>query len=102
MKRFPLVFVPVVLSAVMAVGQAEPEKSPYPAMAPVDQYLMTDRDAEIALARSGAPPSVSGEAEVMVLGKDGYTTVRKGTNGFLCIVERAWGAATDDADFWNP
>ena len=26
----------------------------------------------------------------------------KGTNGFLCIVERSWGAATDDPEFWNP
>ena len=26
----------------------------------------------------------------------------KGTNGFLCIVERAWGAATDEPEFWNP
>jgi hypothetical protein len=26
----------------------------------------------------------------------------KGTNGFLCVVERSWGAATDDPEFWNP
>ena len=26
----------------------------------------------------------------------------KGTNGFLCVVERSWGATTDDAEFWNP
>ena len=38
----------------------------------------------------------------MVLGPKGYTTAVKGTNGFLCIVERSWGAATDDPDFWNP
>jgi hypothetical protein len=26
----------------------------------------------------------------------------KGRNGFLCIVERSWGAATDQPEFWNP
>ena len=26
----------------------------------------------------------------------------KGSNGFLCIVERSRGAATDDPGFWNP
>jgi hypothetical protein len=78
------------------------EKAPYPAMAPLDQYLMPDEGAEIALARSGAPASISDGAEVMVLGRKGYTTAVKGGNGFLCIVERSWGAATDDPEFWNP
>jgi hypothetical protein len=71
-------------------------------MAPLDQYLMPDADSEIALARSAAPASISDGAEVMVLGRDGYTTAVKGSNGFLCIVERSWGAATDAPDFWNP
>jgi hypothetical protein len=38
----------------------------------------------------------------MVLGPEGYTTELNGRKGFLCIVERSWGAATDDPDFWNP
>ena len=38
----------------------------------------------------------------MVLGRKGFTTAVKGTNGFLCIVERSWGAATDEPEFWNP
>ena len=38
----------------------------------------------------------------MVLGRKGFTVAVKGTNGFLCMVERSWGAATDDPDFWNP
>jgi hypothetical protein len=71
-------------------------------MAPLDQYLMPDADSEIALARSAAPASISDGAEVMVLGREGYTTAVKGSNGFLCIVERSWGAATDAPDFWNP
>ncbi len=41
--------------------------APYPKMAPVDQYLMTNRDEEIALARSAAPASISHDATVLVL-----------------------------------
>src|SRR5579864_2905055 len=83
-------------------ARAQSETAPYPAMAPLNQYLIPDQNSEIAMARSAAPRSISDGAEVMVLGPKGYTTAVKGTNGFLCIVERSWGAATDDADFWNP
>ena len=75
---------------------------PYPAMAPLNQYLMPDEQAEIALARTAAPPSISDGAEVMVLGREGYKTAVKGSNGFLCLVERSWGAPTTDSGFWNP
>lgn len=81
---------------------AQDEKAAYPAMAPLDQYLISDEESEIALARSAAPSSISDGAEVMVLGREGYKTVVKGTNGFLCIVERSWGQGTDEAEFWNP
>ena len=73
----------------------------YPKMAPIDQYLMTDQGAEIALARSAAPESIARDAEVMVLGRRGFETAVKGKNGFVCIVERSWTSAAD-ADFWNP
>ena len=63
---------------------------------------MPDENSEITLARSAAPASISDGAEVMVLGRDGYTTAVKGKNGFLCIIERSWGKATDDPEFWNP
>jgi hypothetical protein len=95
-------FVQVVLSAATCQAQAPAEKASYPAMAPLDQYLIADASTEIALARSAAPASISDAAEVMVLGPQGYTTAVKGTNGFLCIVERSWGAATDAPEFWNP
>ena len=83
-------------------ARAQSDKSSYPAMAPLDQYLMSDKNAEVSLARSAAPPSISDAAEVMVLEPTGYTSAVKGTNGFLCIVERSWGAATDEPEFWNP
>lgn len=83
-------------------ARAQTDKTPYPVMAPLDQYLIPDANAEIALARSAAPASVSDQATVMVLGRDGYRTAVNGTNGFLCIVERSWAAGTDAPEFWNP
>jgi hypothetical protein len=81
---------------------AQGPKDPYPAMAPLAQYLIADEKSEVALARSAAPPSISDSAEVMVLQRDGYKTVAQGTNGFVCLVERSWGQGTDEAEFWNP
>jgi hypothetical protein len=71
-------------------------------MAPIDGYLMPDRNAEIALARSAAPAAISGRATVMVLGRGGYQPVVQGSNGFVCLVERSWMAPFDNPDFWNP
>ena len=56
-------------------------------MLPLDQYLM-GRDAEIALARSAAPPSLARDATVMVLGRHGYETAVEDKNGFVCNVDR--------------
>jgi hypothetical protein len=97
-----VVFALAVLLCAARPARAQATEVPYPAMAPVNDYLMADASAEIALARSGAPASIADGAEVMVLGRDGYTTAAKGTNGFLCIVERGWGAATTEPEFWNP
>lgn len=83
-------------------ARAEPAKDPYHSMAPLTQYLMPDMKAEIAFARTAAVLAISDAAEVRVLGKDGYTTAVKGSNGFVCLVERGWGAATTDPEFWNP
>ena len=82
-------------------AMAQAAATPYPNMAPVEQYLM-DRTAEITLARSAAPESIARDAEVMVLGRHGYETAIKGKNASLCMVERSWTAPTDDPDFWNP
>lgn len=103
LKIIALAFVIAVpASGLVCRAEARAKKVSYPAMASLDQYLMADENAEIALARSAAPPSISGAAEVMVLGRNGYRTAVKGTNGFVCIVERSWGAATDEPEFWNP
>ncbi|HUZ95839.1 MAG TPA: hypothetical protein VMU57_13100 [Edaphobacter sp.] len=83
-------------------ARAQVAKAPYPNMAPLDQYLIADRDAEIALARSAAPESISRDAEVLVLGRHGYEIAVKGKNGFVCIVERSWTTEISDPEFWNP
>jgi len=98
----PLAFVVPILFLWPASVRAQAAKAPYPVMAPLDQYLIPDQKAEIALARSSAPASISDEADVMVLRRDGYATAVKGSNGFVCIVERSWAKPTDDAEFWNP
>jgi hypothetical protein len=99
----------IALSAVFAaaLGTASPtkaadDKTPYPVMAPFDQYLMPDQNAEIALARSAAPESISRDASVVVLGRHGYETAVQGKNGFVCVVERGWTAPINDPNFWNP
>src|ERR1700735_3959760 len=81
---------------------AQAKAAPYPAAAPLSQYLIPAKAFEIALARSAAPASISDGAEVLVLGPTGYTTAAKGGNGFVCLVERSWGKSTDDPEFWNP
>ena len=82
-------------------AMAQDAATTYSKMAPVDQYLMADRDAEIALARSAAPESIAREAEVLVLGRQGFETAVKGKNGFVCIVGRGWTSAPE-SEFWNP
>lgn len=107
MKRKALWTIPfrsLALVAVLAAAwqaMAQDAKAPYPSMTPLDQYLM-ERNAEIALARSAAPDSISRDAEVMVLGRHGYETAVKGKNGFVCLVWRSWADGAGDPQFWNP
>ena len=82
-------------------AMAQDATTHYPKMAPIDQYLMADREAEIALARSAAPESIARDAEVQVLGRLGFETAAKGKNGFVCIVGRSWTSAADE-DYWDP
>jgi hypothetical protein len=84
------------------LAHAQDAQATYPTMAALDRYLIADRDAEIALARSAAPPAISRDATILVLEKDGYKTAIEGKNGFTCIVERGWMSPLDSTDFWNP
>jgi hypothetical protein len=91
----------LVLLTAACLAQAQDAKTPYPSIAPLEQYLM-ERNAEIALARSAAAQPITADADVMVLGKHGYETVVRGKNGFVCMVQRSWAAGFDDPEFWNP
>src|SRR5208282_3441674 len=83
------------------VPKAAAQSDRYPKMAPVDQYLM-EKNAEILLTRSAAPDSISSDATILVLGRQGYETAVRGKNGFVCMVERSWMEAFDSPEFWNP
>ena len=82
-------------------GAVQAATGPYPSMAPRDQYMM-DKAVEIVLARSAAPPSISNDASVLVLGAHGFETAATGTNHFVCLVDRSWTKSFDDPEFWDP
>lgn len=104
-RRKTIVALGVLLAVAVSAAEGSPAQNPphaYPAMAPLSQYLMADRHAEIALARSAAPKAISGAATILVLGPHGYVTAVKGKNGFVCLVDRSWTAQFDFPEFWNP
>jgi len=80
----------------------EDRSTAYTSMASIEQYLMPDRNAEIAMARSAAPESISSDAKILVLSWRGYETAVEGRNGFVCMVERSWMSPFNSAQFWNP
>src|SRR5665213_2094467 len=85
MRRYAIVLTGAIVSCLTLASAALAED--YSKMAPFDQY-MTDRSVEIALAKSAAPPAIADKASVMVLTRKGYETAIKGSNGFVCAVER--------------
>ncbi len=101
MKVMTIALVALFQSAFMGAAEsAFAQSDRYPAMAPLARYLMPEAQ-EIELARTAAPQAVSADADVMVLRKDGYVIAAKGTNGFLCLVERGWAGDSKFTDFWN-
>ncbi len=100
---FAIVCVAVGLTLTLTSRNRNEDRSTaYPSMASIEQYLMPDRNAEIALARSAAPQSISSDAKILVLGWRGYETAIEGKNGFVCMVERSWTSPFNSAEFWNP
>ena len=93
--------VPTVLLPAQGKMARPSAPAPFAHMAPVERYLMP-RAAEIAMARSAAPPSISDAATVMTLTRQGYVTAVRGSNGFVCFVERSWDSPFHSAKFWNP
>jgi hypothetical protein len=91
----------LVIAVGCGVSNAAAQTDKYPRMAAIGEYLM-EQTAEIRLARSAAPDSISHNAAILVLGRQGYETAVEGKNGFVCMVDRGWMAAFDWPEFWNP
>src|SRR5689334_18134443 len=81
-----LALIVLAASGLSSPAASQAPRTAYPEMAPAEQYRIANRQDEIALARSAAPPSISGDAEVLVLGRQGYETAVQGKNGFVCFV----------------
>src|SRR5207247_11216134 len=80
-----LLLISAILNASAARAQAK-----YP---PISEYLMP-QGAEIVLARSAAPASISDHATIKVLTKYGFQVAQQGDNGSVCMVMRGIWAAT--------
>jgi hypothetical protein len=93
MNSRTLVTVSIFVAASALGAQKAPDITP---------YLIPDRAAEVALARTAAPVNISQNATVLVLTPKGYVEGARGTNGFTCIVMRSFAAAPGDPAFWNP
>ncbi|MFL6299906.1 MAG: hypothetical protein ACJ71N_04815 [Terriglobales bacterium] len=48
----------------------------------------TPQDVQIRIAKTAGPTDVAENANVYILGKNGYELAVKGTNGFSCAIER--------------
>lgn len=76
------------LCALNAIGMPA-QKTKYP---PLSDYAMP-QEAEVSLARSAAPASISDHATIKVFTAAGYRVVHEGDNGFVCIVMRGFTGA---------
>jgi hypothetical protein len=72
----------------LCAATAGAQGSKYP---PLDEYRMP-RASEISLARTAAPPGISGHATVEVLTKTGFVVAERGDNGNVCMVMRGFSA----------
>lgn len=92
-RRLTLIAAIAVCSAASVAAQQTRDLTP---------YLMSDRAAEIALARSAAPKQITDSATVLVLTRSGYVEAVRGTNGFTCLVQRSFHSPIGDPGFWDP
>jgi hypothetical protein len=84
----------LVVSIGFLMPKAAAQSDQYSKMAPVDQYLM-ERNAEILLARSAAPDSISSDATIRFLGRQVYETAARGRTGLSAWwIEAGWRRLT--------
>jgi hypothetical protein len=98
------IWMSLALLGALSIGQAQgaAAKVVYSSMAPLSQYLSNSASDEIALARSAAPGPIADKAQVLTLSPHGYEVAARGSNGFVCLVQRSWEGNFDNKDFWNP
>ena len=91
-SMYAITLLSLALTATAARAQATPRPAPasYP---PIAAYLMP-RGAEIALARSAAPPLIADRASVKVLTASGFEMASQGDNGAVCLVMRGFSGPT--------
>jgi hypothetical protein len=89
MWRFALAAAIILVAAAMMSASARGETT----SPPLDADLMP-QSAEIALAKSAAPATISDHATIKVLTDTGFEVVSEGDNGFVCLVMRGWSAPT--------
>ena len=87
MKKPILVLMTLILGVASLVSFAQEMKYP-----PLSAYMM-QREAEITLAKSAAPASISDRATVEVLTENGFKIAHQGDNGFVCFVMRGFTGA---------
>jgi hypothetical protein len=98
LRRAPMLLLAATIAPCVALATTD---EGLPTRGPIAPYLMPAQ-AEVALARTAAPPSIAAKAAVLVLTPQGFVTAVKGTNGWVCVVERSWTSAFNDTEFWNP
>ena len=84
----------LVIAMGCGVSNAAPQTDKYPRMAAIGQYLM-EKNAEIQLARSAAPDSISRDATILVLdGRDTRQPLKARTGLSAWWTEVGWLRST--------
>jgi hypothetical protein len=88
----PIAVVALLMARPLDAQQKNPDLAP---------FMIADRAAEVALARTAAPRSITDSATVLVRTRIGFVEARHGSNGFTCGVFRGVDGATTGPNFWN-
>ena len=79
MKTTTVMVLVLAIGIVFFASKSAAQSDKYSKMVPVAQYLV-ERNAEILLARSAALDSISSDATILILGRQGYETAVRGKN----------------------
>jgi len=90
------VLAPAALLSLVLQAQSEKTNTSYPSMAPIDRYLIPDASAEISLAKSAAPKSISDSAAVILLKRQSVETWKNrnpGSSNASPVAAPTWWAS---------